>query len=121
MWGFAVAIRTIAGMGLRQLVGVPSFAGGCKSFVAEGYHPCGVGKRPLAAGKTDVGEGNRAGNSPPHTGGEAKDRDYLYLSCNHLAEGRYNAAKHPTSVGIGQVSPPFRYPPIKKEPRKRSS
>ncbi|MCH5687499.1 hypothetical protein LWM68_26470 [Niabella sp. W65] len=66
IWGFADAIRTIAGMGLRQLVGVPSFAGGYKSIVAEGYLPCSVGTHPLAAGKTGLGEGNRAGAHPAY-------------------------------------------------------
>jgi len=103
-------------MGFRQVVGVPGFAGEYKSFVAEGYHPCGVGIHPLPAGKTGAGEGNRAGGSPPHTGRGAKDRDGIYFSCNHLANSRYNLGKHPTSVVIGWVPPPFRYPPIKKSP-----
>lgn len=117
MWGFAVAIRTIAAMGFRQVVGMPGFAGGCKSFVAEGYHPYSVGTRPLAAGKTDAGEGNRAGGLPPHTGSEAKDRDDLYLSCHHLTNGRHNVGSHPTSVGLGWVPPPFRYLPKKRTPQ----
>lgn len=114
MWGFVVAIRTIAAMGFRQVVGMPGFAGGCKSFVAEGYHPSSVGTRPLAAGKTGAGAGNRAGGSPSHTGGGAKDREYLSPHCNSSAYYGYNAAKHPASVGWGWVPPPFRYPPIKK-------
>ncbi|MCH5718264.1 hypothetical protein [Niabella hibiscisoli] len=48
-------------MGFRQVVGVPGFAGEYKSFVAEGYQPCSIGTHPLAAGKTDACEGNRAG------------------------------------------------------------
>ncbi|MGN7786107.1 hypothetical protein ACTJIJ_16370 [Niabella sp. 22666] len=103
MWSFAVAIRTIAGIGFRQLVGMPGFAGGCRSFVAERYHPCSVGLHPLAAGQTGAGEGNGAGGAPLNTGDGAKDRDHLYLSYHHLANGKHNSGKHLTNVGLGWV------------------
>jgi len=115
MWGFVVAIRTIAGVGLRQVVGAPGFAGECWSFVAEGYHPCSVGTRPLAVGKTGAGKGNRAGGSPLHTGKE-KHREQPSLHYNSSAYHGCNVGKHPASVGLGWVPPPFRYSPIKKSP-----
>lgn len=108
-------------MGFRQVVGMPGFAGGYKSFVAEGYQPCSVGIYVLAAGKTGAGAGNRAGGSPLHTGSKEKHREQPSLYYNSLAYHGCSTGKHPASVGLGWVPPPFRYPPHKKEPRKRGA